>query len=487
MAGEAFAALLAAGTHWSPDSWRSKPIAQEIIYPDQAELEAACQRLRSMPPLVAPARIEVARRELAEAARGNAFVIQGGDCAESFDDVRGDIVGAKRALVARQGEMLHAGLGKPIVEIGRIAGQYAKPRSALGEMLADGTIATPFKGDNINSRQLNVCGRQPDPTRLLVGHHLAATTLAMLKIVERQACRSCTSLSGHGPAPKSDSSSQSQSEATGAPALSRPRGWYTSHEALNLHLESALTHGNYNTSAEFLWVGERTRHREGAHVEYVRGLRNPVGIKLGPTADAAELVALLAVLNPSKEVGRVTLITRLGASNVERTLPPLIQAVRASGQLPVWMCDPCHGNTVVTTMGVKTRLVESIVAEIKSTYEVHQRCASYLGGLHLEQTGEDVTECVDGGSSSLDHPLLRFPRYHSLCDPRLSGAQALHVVQAFVDLVRERSRDGLPEILYQIPIHGLTVHENAAEIGKEMEMKKSVTLESSHLVGQLVT
>ncbi|MCJ1258538.1 hypothetical protein MMC24_006371 [Lignoscripta atroalba] len=397
----------------TPDSWRSKPIAQEIIYRDSAELEQVCQELRSMPGLVKPEQIDIAQRRLAEAASGNAFVIQGGDCAENFDDVRCEIITAKRAVLARQCQVLGASLGKPIVEIGRIAGQYAKPRSSSSETLSCGTVVVPYRGDNINS--LNSNDRFPDPQRLLIGHHLAAVSLGFLKISDTKAIRSSV------PALTSEDIASS--------------GFHTSHEALNLPFESALTQDHYNTSAEFLWIGERTRKIDGAHVEYIRGLRNPIGVKLGPTTDPAELLKLLDTLCPNKEVGKVTLITRLGSLKVETALPKLVQAVKASGHTPLWMCDPCHGNTIVTSTGIKTRLVETIIAEIKKTFMVHQRHGTYLGGLHLEQTGEDVTECVDR-EHAVDKD-LQFPSYRSLCDPRLSARQAIHVVQEFAGFVED--------------------------------------------------
>ncbi|KAK0653590.1 putative phospho-2-dehydro-3-deoxyheptonate aldolase [Lasiodiplodia hormozganensis] len=414
--------------HWSPDSWQSKPISQEIEYADQGALDSVCAQLRTMRPLIAPARIEALRRKLAEVANGRAFVMQGGDCAESFDDVRGDIIAGKRALLSQQSQALQLALGKPVVEIGRMAGQFAKPRSAAFEVLADGRQVPPFKGDNINSR--DTTARMPDPRRLLVGHHLAATTLAFLELLDGQ------------------SSGQTM---------------HTSHEALNLHLESAVTHGHYNTAADFLWIGERTRRLDGAHVEYCRGLRNPVGVKLGPGTDAGELVRLLAILDPTTSPGRVTLITRLGAVQVERVLPRLIAAVKASGHVPVWMCDPCHGNTFSTADGVKTRMVESVAAEVRKTFEVHARCGSHLGGLHLEQTGEEVTECVERAQALND--AVSFPHYRSLCDPRLSPGQAMKVVQA---LTAAAARGADDEIAI-LPATAHAVGEQAAEVRMVVE------------------
>ncbi|KAI9785435.1 MAG: hypothetical protein M1816_000404 [Peltula sp. TS41687] len=354
---------------WTPNSWRSRSMSQEIIYPDNTVLEQVSRQLRSLPDLVSPERIESARKQLSEAARGKSFVIQGGDCAESFDDVRHDIIGAKRSLLARQSQILSSALDLPIIEIGRIAGQYAKPRSVSMETLTDQTTVFAFRGHNVNSRDPRK--RLPDPRRLLIGYHLAAATLEHLNILEPTLV--------------------STSSTTG---IIPSRKLYSSHEAFHLPLESALTRGRYNTSAEFLWIGERTRSIDGAHVEYLRGLRNPIGVKIGPSMDPDTLIALLDVLNPSRnDTTTTTLITRLGACNVDIALPKLISAVQASGHNPLWMCDPCHGNTITTSRGVKTRILETILADITQTWIIHQRCNSHLGGLHLEQTGEDVTEC----------------------------------------------------------------------------------------------
>lgn len=407
---------------WTADSWRSKPVAQDTEYPDPAALEAVCATLRSLPPLVSPARIEQLRLELAQAAAGRAFVMQGGDCAESFDDVRAEPIAAKRGLLGRQAAALAAALGQPVVQIARIAGQYAKPRSKPMEQLADGSVVHAFKGDNVNGRGATAAERTPDPHRLLLGHHLAATTLTFLRILD-------------------------------------PTPVYTSHEALHLPLESALTHGRYNTSAAFVWVGERTRQLDGAHVEYVRGLRNPVGIKLGPTTDPHDLARLLALVNPTRAPGRVVLITRLGADHAEQHLPKLVAAVRQAGQLPVWMCDPCHANTFVDSQtGVKTRLVEHVAAEAVRTADVLRACGAHLAGLHLEQTGEpDVTECVDREHALVNNPNTAplFPRYRSLCDPRLAPDQAMRVVHAVAHVLRSHHHQ--PDDDLHLPLPG-TAH-----------------------------
>ena len=396
---------------WSRESWRFKPTLHQVQYPDPAALHEVCALLRSLPPLVPVAEIEKARSELAEVALSRGFVIQGGDCAECFHDVQLDIITKKRALLAEQAAILRGrhGLDVPVVQIGRIAGQYAKPRSSQFEVHLNGSLINSFFGHNVN--ELDPERRTPDPMRLLLGYLYAATTLHTLN---------CASQSVQ-------------------PKLTGP--FYTSHEALHLPLESALTHGAYNTSAAFVWIGERTRQLDGGHLEYIRGLRNPVGIKISGKVDPVDLVRVLDFLDPEKrDIGRVTLITRLGNDNVEVALPPLLMTVKASGHTPVWMCDPCHGCTEVTSGGLKTRRVERLLDELVRTFVVHQRHGTYLGGIHLEQTGEAVTECVNGQPHAGEHEQIT-QNFRSLCDPRLSAAQAVQLVQGFVRFVREYRRN----------------------------------------------
>lgn len=289
--------------------------------------------------------------------------------------------------------------------IGRIAGQYAKPRSLCLETLSCGTTVSAFRGDNINGPGKK--DRSPDPERLLVGHCYAATTLSLMRLCERN-------------------------EST---FLQLGQSVFTSHEALNLHLEAALTRGAYNTSAHMVWIGERSRQIEGAHIEYIRGLRNPIGIKLGPTSTAEDVIQLLSLVDPDRTKGRVSLMTRLGAMNVSARLPDLINGVQKADFSPIWLCDPCHGNTFTTPTGIKSRYVETIIAEVKATHEVHAQNGSRLGGLHLEQTGEDVTECLDRVDEASGY--FEFPRYQSLCDPRLSRSQALTVIRAYAAYVKD--------------------------------------------------
>lgn len=391
---------------WSPTSWKYRPAEQAIEYPHPYELEKICSQLRQLPPLVRPYEIELCRKQLYDAAIGRAFIVQGGDCAESFHDVQHGIIRKHVELLHEQSQTLALALGKPVVCIGRIAGQYAKPRSKLVEELPSGRTVTAFRGHNVNGPDVH--DRTPDPQRLLLGYLYASATLHTVSQVQRDIVES---------QPGQYTSSL-----------------YTSHEVLHLPYESSLTHGEYNTSATFVWLGERTRQLDGAHVEYARGLRNPVGVKIGPQTTPAAVVALLNVLCPDQaQYGKITLITRLGADRVHSVLPQIIRAVQLSGHVPLWLCDPCHGNTVSTPSGKKTRHFDTMLRELQETYTAHRRLGSHLGGLHLEQTGEEVTECLDPlhvtHSDDLD------TRYRSLCDPRLSRRQAIDLVQHFSTFV----------------------------------------------------
>lgn len=416
---------------WYPQSWRTKTInAQGVEYPDLDALDKVCSNLQALPPLVSAAQIEGARGLFAEAAKGNRFILQGGDCAESFEDVRLDIIKCKVSLLAQQANLIESKLLVPVTCVGRIAGQYAKPRSNATETLADGTTVLAFRGHNVNGIGLDQ--RSPDPERLLHGYFYSAATLNTLSVIGSQG----NALeSRRGTSPTLDS--QIRDSPLAKSNLS-PTALLTSHEALLLPYESSLTRGCYCTSAAFLWVGERTRQLDGAHIEFLRGLRNPIGIKISAKIDPTELVALLDTLCPLKafDPGHITLITRLGAPHVHSALPPLIRAVQRSGHRPVWMCDPCHGNTVTAKAEkIKTRCAVTMLDEAQQTYAVHRGLGSRLNGLHIEQTGESVVECVE--HVAIGTGLLSLGvNYRTLCDPRLSKEQALVLVERFVDFVR---------------------------------------------------
>lgn len=416
---------------WSPQSWWSKAVnAQGVDYSDTKALEKVCRDLQRLPPLVSPAQIEEARGLFASAARGERFIMQGGDCAESFEDVQVDIINSKTSLLAAQADLVESKLLLPVTCVGRIAGQYAKPRSNPRETLADGVTVLAFRGHNINGPGSDQ--RSPDPNRLLHGYFYSAATLNTVSVYGSQSS---------SPAMTPLASFRTDFP-TGEGSLMEPtfrsRAILTSHEALLLPYESSLTRGRYCTSAAFLWVGERTRQLDGAHIEFLRGIRNPVGVKLSSKISADELVALLDQLCPEKsgEPGRITLITRLGSPHVKSALPPLIKAVQASGHQPVWICDPCHGNTVTVEHGtIKTRCAMTMLDEAQQTYAVHRRSGSRLGGLHIEQTGESVTECVEHIATGTGNLRLGI-NYRTLCDPRLSREQAILLVEKFTDYVR---------------------------------------------------
>jgi 3-deoxy-7-phosphoheptulonate synthase len=403
-------------------------IAQAVDYEDPSALHEICNTINFLPPLVSPTKIEIARSHFAAVAQGQAFILQGGDCAESLQDVRAHIIHQKVRLLQEQSRILAQGLKLPVIAVGRIAGQYAKPRSNPWEILPDGTKIHAFRGHNINNVGINE--RQPDPHRLLLGYFHAPATLDLTK--EGQLPTTPPT-----PGPSSPILRNTGLGQTVTPFESPQGAIFTSHEALHLPFESAVTHNGYNTPASFVWIGERSRQLDGAHIEYVRGLRNPIGIKVGPAMDGQTLVDLLDKLCPDptnqSNIGRVTVITRFGAEGVDNVLPSLIQAVKKTYHCPVWMCDPCHGNTQTTSDGVKTRDVDLIIEELIKTVQSHWDNNSILGGVHLEQTGEFVTECLDGTKLGSEGSLGL--HYRSLCDPRLFYIQAPRVIRAFVDFV----------------------------------------------------
>ncbi|RMJ24261.1 hypothetical protein PHISP_04859 [Aspergillus sp. HF37] len=423
-------------TPWAPYSWASKEtIAHAVEYEDSRALHDVISTIERLPPLVSPIKVEVARTYFAAAARGKAFIIQAGDCAENFDDVRQEIIQQKVELLQEQSALLTRGLDLSVVTVGRIAGQYAKPRSCAWEALPDGPKTHAFFGHNVNSP--DVRDRSPDPRRLLLGYLYSRATLDLIKDGQALTAPAATDSAATTP-PTPGSWNLIPAESKAVPFESPAGVILTSHEALHLPYETAMTRDCYNTSASFIWLGERTRQLDGAHVEYVRGLRNPIGVKIGPGADAGSIVELLNTLCPQPQLdentGRVTLITRLGADQVAAELPQLITAVRAAGHAPVWMCDPCHGNTQCAAPGVKTRHADRMLLELVRTFQVHRENGSVLGGLHLEQTGEAVTECVDNTEAA---GLDSLPaNYRTLCDPRLSRVQAVTLVRRFVDFVR---------------------------------------------------
>lgn len=440
---------------WSPESWKARDAAQATHYADPHALDAAVTKLRALPPLVTSWEVERLKQQLAEAQEGKRFVLQGGDCAETLADCRSDVISSKLKILLQMSLVIVHGVMKPVVRVGRFAGQYAKPRSQRMETRTDRLgeeIALPsYFGDLVNRADFTPEGRTADPKLLVEAYEHAALTLNFIR-----------SLSGGGFADlhhpeqwdlsffeHADLSSELKAEyqrtshqlaealrfmealgETSVDELSRVV-FYTSHEGLNLHYESAQTRrvprreGWYDLTTHLPWIGERTRQIEGAHVEFFRGIRNPVGVKVGPSCTPDELLRLIDALNPSDEPGKLVLITRMGASAIGDALPPLLRAMKSEGRRVLWISDPMHGNTRTTAGGVKTRSFDDILTEIATSVDVHRAEGTVFGGVHFELTGEDVTECTGGATGITDDDLST--NYASLCDPRLNYAQALEM------------------------------------------------------------
>jgi len=436
-------------TSWDPTSWKSKPNAQEVRYDDPAAVEQTVKTLGALPPLVTSWEIERLKGFIADAQEGRRFVLQGGDCAETMADCRSEPIVNKLKILLKMSLVLILGGRKPVVRVGRFAGQYAKPRSSPTEVRGGVELPSYF-GDLVNRADFTPEARRPDPKHLLGGYKHAALTLNFVRSLTAGGFADLHhpeywdlsffeggALTAHlrdeyQSITKQLADALRFMEALGEGAideLSRVE-FYTSHEGLNLHYESAQTkqvprrEGYYDLTTHLPWIGERTRALDGAHIEFFRGVRNPLGIKLGPKVTGDEAVRLLDVLNPREEPGRIVLITRMGAAKVD-ALMPLLQRVRREGRRVLWLCDPMHGNTVSTSSGIKTRNFDAILAELEATFDAHTTAGTNLGGVHFELTGDDVTECVGGASGITESDLSR--NYESLCDPRLNQAQALEM------------------------------------------------------------
>jgi 3-deoxy-7-phosphoheptulonate synthase len=436
---------------WTPDSWQDKPAAQQPVYPDDGALRAALAELRELPPLVTSWEVLALKRKLADAAEGRCFLLQGGDCAESFADCTASVITNRLKVLLQMSVVLVHGLQLPVVRVGRFAGQYAKPRSAEMET-RDGRTLPSYRGDLVNGAEFSAAARTPDPRRLLEGHARSALTINFIRSLIDGGFADL-----HHPeywdlawvkhAPLQDEY-QRMVEAIGASvrfmetlageaigSFSRV-DFYTSHEALLLHYEQAQTRqvprhwGWFNLATHFPWIGMRTAMLDGAHVEYCRGIRNPLGLKLGPDMTPARLLRLIDVLNPDNEPGRLTLIHRMGVAAIDTALPPLLQAVRAEGRRVLWCCDPMHGNTETLGSGVKTRRFANILAELDRAFDIHAACGTRLGGVHLELTGENVTECLGGARDLTEADLAR--AYKSTVDPRLNYEQSLELAMRIV-------------------------------------------------------
>ncbi|KAK1864054.1 hypothetical protein I4F81_006604 [Pyropia yezoensis] len=442
----------AAARTWTPDSWRTMPIKQTPTYPDQEAVEAVEKRLRGGLPLVFSGETDRLTEALARASQGKAFVLQGGDCAESFDEFAkygGNNIADTFMVLMQMSIVLTYAIG-PVVKIGRMAGQFAKPRSSAVERAKNAALSLPsYRGDMINGEAFEESARVPDPERMWTAFMQSTATMNLLRTLATGGALDLSrvqdiNLKFVEGTPAGSRFSEYVRHVSNAlrfmnscgvpvdsPAL-RAAEFYVSHEALLLPYEESLCRPGardsgkvYATSGHFLWLGDRTRQVDGAHVEFLRGIANPIGIKCGPTLDPAELLQLLAILNPDNTPGRITLITRMGAAKVATSLPPLIRAVQSAGAVVTWVCDPMHGNTESSPSGYKTRPFENVLEEVRGFFAVHAAEGSIAGGMHLELTGQDVTECV-GGMQALSHEDLA-NRYESSCDPRLNASQALEL------------------------------------------------------------
>lgn len=436
---------------WSPTTWRERTVAQAPPYDDPEALERAAGRLATLPPLVTSWEIERLKDLLADAQAGRRFVLMGGDCAERVDDCRPDSIASKLKILLQMSMVLVHGLHRPIVRLGRFAGQYAKPRSSITET-RDGVELTSYFGDLVNRFEFDAESRRPNPEHLVTGYHHAALTLNFIRaLVEGgfadlhhpgQWDMAFAKNAALRPEQRAEYERMSQNLSDGLKlmeALGEARveelsrvDFYTSHEGLNLHYEEALTRsvprreGWYDLSTHLPWIGERTRDLDGAHVEFFSGIQNPIGVKLGPATSPDDARRLADTLDPKGEPGRLMLITRFGATHVSEKLPALVEAMEDRPVL--WICDPMHGNTRATSGGVKTRSYDSILEELEKTLDVHAGLGTWLGGVHFELTGEDVTECVGGAGGPTEDDLHE--NYASACDPRLNYQQSLEL--AFV-------------------------------------------------------
>ena len=433
-------------TPWSPESWRSRPIQQQPRYPDPARLAAVEATLASYPPLVFAGEARELRKQFAEVSQGRAFLLQGGDCAESFAEFSAAKIRDTFKVLLQMAIVMTFAAGCPVVKVGRMAGQFAKPRSSDEE--TQGLVTLPaYRGDIVNGIGFDEKSRVPDPERLLQAYHQSTASLNLLRAFAQGGfadlhqvhkwnldfiANSALAERYHHLADRIDETLAFM-RACGldsAPQL-RETSFFTAHEALLLNYEQAfvrrdsLTNDHYACSAHMLWIGDRTRTLDGAHVEFLRGVHNPIGVKVGPTTDPDELVRLTDILNPQNDPGRLNLIVRMGADKVGTHLPRLIRAIRGEGRQVLWSSDPMHGNTIKASTGYKTRDFAQILAEVKQFFQVHRAEGSYAGGIHIEMTGQNVTECIGGARPVTEDALC--DRYHTHCDPRLNADQSLEL------------------------------------------------------------
>ena len=433
---------------WKIDSWRDFPVKQVPAYEDAAALAKVEDRLAGYPPLVFAGEARNLKAQLAEVCEGRAFLLQGGDCAESFAEHHADNIRDTFRVLLQMSVVLTYGAKLPVIKVGRMAGQFAKPRSADTETI-DGVELPSYRGDIINGIEFESGARVPDPERQIAAYRQAASTLNLLRAFAKGGYADLAEVHRWNQGFVADSPQGARYEemaqqidqamefmaACGVTSATTPQmgmvDFYTSHEALLLGYEQALTRLDstsgdyYDTSAHMLWIGDRTRQTDGAHVEFLSGVKNPIGLKCGPSLEPDELLTLLDKLNPENEAGRITLIARFGHDNVENHLPGLIRKVESEDRKVVWSCDPMHGNTIKASNGYKTRPVDRILTEVQRFMGVHQAEGTHAGGIHFEMTGQNVTECLGGAQAISEEDLSS--RYHTHCDPRLNGSQALEL------------------------------------------------------------
>ena len=442
---------------WNKDSWRSLPIKQQPIYSNLDELKNTEIRLATLPPLVFAGEVRSLKKELASASLGKSFLLQGGDCAESFANYRADNIKNMFKVILQMSAVLTFAGSFPIVKVGRIAGQFAKPRSSDFEEI-NGVKFPSYRGDIVNDLEFTQEAREPKPEKLIQAYYQSATTLNLLRAFARGGLANLHEIHrwnlGFAKAAEIETKfSNLVNEITRAldfmeacginpetQAINETR-FYTSHEALLLPYEEALTRIDstsgdwYDCSAHMLWIGERTRGLNEAHVNFLSGVKNPVGVKIGPAATPDEILGLCEKLNPENEAGRLNLIVRMGADKIDSNLPRLLRAVKSEGKMVLWSSDPMHGNTFKTTNNYKTRAFDKILKEVKSFFEIHKSEGTYPGGIHLEMSGDDVTECTGGFFNVKEETLAK--RYETQCDPRLNANQALELAFLVADLLKE--------------------------------------------------
>ena len=441
---------------WSPESWRGKPIQQQPQYPDAAHLARVEQTLAGYPPLVFAGEARELRRQFAEVTQGRAFLLQGGDCAESFAEFSAAKIRDTFRVLLQMAIVMTFAAGCPVVKVGRMAGQFAKPRSANDETLGGVTLPA-YRGDIVNGIEFDAASRVPDPERLLQAYHQATASLNLLRAFAQGGfadvhqvhqwnldfiANSALSEKYHQLATRIDETLAFM-RAVGmdsAPQL-REVSFFTAHEALLLGYEQAfvrqdsLTGRWYDCSAHMLWIGDRTRQLDGAHVEFMRGIENPIGVKVGPSMDPDELIRLIDILNPDNDPGRLNLIVRMGADKVEAHFPRLLRKVKEEGRQVLWSSDPMHGNTIKASSGYKTRDFAQILSEVKQFFQVHRAEGTVAGGIHIEMTGQNVTECI-GGSRPITEAGLS-DRYHTHCDPRMNADQSLELAFMIAETLKQ--------------------------------------------------